>query len=112
MKTQGRVPTIDVLRIGAEIARGLAAAHAEGHIHRDVKPANIWLEGPGRRVKLLDFGLTRPSTGDVKLTQAGLVLGTPGYMAPEQAAGAPFDERCDLFSLGCVLHEMVSGSVT
>jgi serine/threonine protein kinase len=83
-------------------------------IHRDVKPANIFLETvPGRaagRVKLLDFGLARAThTGDAGLTQAGLVVGTPGYMAPEQARGQPLDPRCDLFSLGCVIHRMAAG---
>ena len=108
-----RVPfTIpEVLRIGAGIAHALAAVHARRHIHRDIKPANIWLEEPGGRVKVLDFGITMPAGGE-HLTQTGSVLGTPGYMAPEQADGSEVDERCDLFSLGCVLHELVTGKTT
>ena len=103
--------TVEVLRIGEGIARALAAVHAHGHVHRDIKPANIWLEEPDGRVKVLDFGITLP-TGGEHLTQTGTVLGTPGYMAPEQADGSQADERSDLFSLGCILHELVTGTVT
>jgi class 3 adenylate cyclase/predicted ATPase len=104
------IPPLDeVLRIGREIARALAAAHARGLVHRDVKPANVWLEGPARRVKLLDFGLARPQVGDGRITNPGVVLGTPMYMAPEQAQDQPLDGRADLFSLGCVLYQMVTG---
>ena len=104
--------TLEVLRIGEGIARALAVVHARGHIHRDIKPANIWLEEPDGRVKVLDFGITLP-TGGEHLTQTGTVLGTPGYMAPEHADGSPqVDERCDLFSLGCILHELVAGKPT
>jgi serine/threonine protein kinase len=102
-------PVDEVLRIGREIALALAAAHARGLVHRDVKPANIWLEGPARRVKLLDFGLARPQTGDSQLTNPGMVVGTPMYMAPEQAMGESIDGRADLFSLGCVLYRMATG---
>ncbi len=99
----------DSLRIGREIALGLAAAHAGGVLHRDIKPANIWLQSLGGRVKILDFGLARPSQANEGLTQSGTVLGTPAYMSPEQASGEPLDERSDLFSLGCVLYRMVTG---
>ncbi len=97
-----------VCRIGREAANGLAAAHAKGLVHRDVKPANLWLEAPRGRVKLLDFGLARP-TGDVHLTSSGQVLGTPTYMAPEQARGQVLDGRCDLWSLGVVLYRLCTG---
>jgi ABC-type branched-subunit amino acid transport system substrate-binding protein len=100
---------VEILRIGTGIARGLAAAHEKGHLHRDIKPANVWLEEPGGRVKVFDFGMTRPIRGGEQLTRVGLFLGTPGYMAPEQADGADVDARCDLFSLGCVLYELASG---
>ncbi|MFO0925859.1 MAG: serine/threonine-protein kinase [Gemmataceae bacterium] len=100
----------EVVRIGAQVARGLAAAHARGLVHRDIKPANILLEGDARapRVKLTDFGLALP----VIEIQAGLsvpIVGTPWYMSPEQARGAAIDARSDLYSLGTVLYEMLSG---
>jgi WD40 repeat protein len=106
-----RLPVVEVLRIGREVALGLAAAHKQGLIHRDVKPANIWLEEETGRVKIVDFGLARAASGDVQLTQEGAVVGTPAYMAPEQATGQPLDARCDLFSLGCVLYRAATGQV-
>jgi hypothetical protein len=96
------------LKIARETAEGLAAAHASGLIHRDVKPGNIWLEEYTDRVKLLDFGLARARTGPL-ITQRHIILGTPAYMSPEQAAGQPLDFRCDLFSLGAVLYHMLTG---
>src|SRR5262245_5947446 len=106
--------------MGAQVAAGLAAAHARGLIHRDVKPGNIWLghqnEQPGDsrsgssfRVKLLDFGLAKPLESDVQITHAGTVVGSPAYMSPEQAAGLATDGRSDLFSLGVVLYRMTTG---
>jgi WD40 repeat protein len=103
----GALPMRDVVRVGVQIAAGLAAAHARGLIHRDVKPANILLE-EGNRVRLTDFGLAR-AYDDVKITQTGFVAGTPLYMAPEQARGEPTDHRTDLFSLGSVLYAMCTG---
>jgi len=108
MKSQ-RATSADVLRIGAEIASGLAAAHAQGLIHRDIKPANIWLEAPSGRVKVLDFGLARSVQGDAELTRSGMIVGTPAYMAPEQARSQKVDHRCDLFSLGSVLYHLATG---
>lgn len=104
----GKLPLREVVRIGLQAAQGLAAAHAQGLIHRDVKPGNILLESTGDRVKLTDFGLARVAE-DVKLTRSGFVSGTPLYMAPEQAMGAEPDPRSDLFSLGAVLYEMCAG---
>ena len=111
---KGPPPTIPVAtRLGREIAEGLAAAHAKGLVHRDIKPANIWLEAPNGRVKVLDFGLARAAgpdqPGPDRLTGSGLVVGTPGYMSPEQARGIPLDERTDLFSLGVVLYLLCTG---
>jgi hypothetical protein len=98
----------EVVRIGQQAAGGLAAAHAQGLVHRDIKPGNILLEEPGGRVKLTDFGLARAAE-DAKLTQTGFVAGTPLYMAPEQARNEPVDARTDLFSLGSVLYAMCTG---
>jgi hypothetical protein len=108
------LPTAEVVRIGREAALALKAAHALGLVHRDVKPDNIWLEGEpgasatGGRVKLLDFGLARLGDGDA-VTRSGAVLGTPAYMAPEQADGKRVDARADLFSLGVVLYRCLTG---
>ncbi len=96
----------DILRIGAEIAEGLAAAHERGLIHRDIKPANILLEAG--RVKIADFGLAR-AVDDTSLTQSGVIAGTPMFMSPEQARGETLDHRSDLFSLGSVLYTMCAG---
>lgn len=101
-----------ILRIGKEIAKGLAAAHARQLIHRDIKPSNIWLDASNKgRVKILDFGLARPTNEETHLTQEGMILGTPAYMSPEQARGQHVDERCDLFSLGCVLYRLCTGKL-
>jgi hypothetical protein len=99
------------LRIGREIARALDAAHSAGLIHRDVKPANIWLEGPEARVKILDFGLARAASQESGVTQQGAIIGTPAYMAPEQSRGETVDARCDLFSLGVVLYRLSTGQL-
>ncbi|MGH7140096.1 MAG: WD40 repeat domain-containing serine/threonine protein kinase, partial [Pirellulales bacterium] len=105
---QSPLPLREVVRIGMQAAHGLEAAHAQGLIHRDIKPSNILLEPPHDRVKLTDFGLARVAH-DVKLTQSGMVSGTPLYMSPEQAMGEEADHRSDLFSLGAVLYEMCAG---
>jgi serine/threonine protein kinase len=88
------------------VLAALDYAHARGVVHRDVKPANIHI-GPGRRVKIMDFGLARVSTSE--MTQEGIVLGTPNYMSPEQALGDKVDGRSDLFSTGAVLYELLTG---
>ncbi len=109
------------LRIGREVAEGLAAAHQRGVVHRDLKPANIFLTQDGR-VKILDFGLAafrRPLSGDSSgsvlppidteaMTQAGEIIGTVGYLSPEQAHGDQIDARSDVFALGAVLFEMAT----
>ncbi|GEM_PF-5755871 len=103
----GPLDVLQILRLGTQMARGLAAAHAQGLVHRDIKPANILLED-GQRAKLTDFGLAR-AVDDVRMTQTGMVAGTPQYMSPEQAHGRPVDHRSDLFSLGSVLYAMCTG---
>jgi len=114
LKRERQVPIAEVLRIGREMAEGLCCAHDKGLIHRDIKPANIWLESApaasatGGHVKILDFGLARALGDQTHLTQSGAIVGTPAYMAPEQAAGKPVDPRCDLFCLGCVLYRLAT----
>ncbi|HEV3258662.1 MAG TPA: serine/threonine-protein kinase [Gemmataceae bacterium] len=104
----GPLELTEILNIGMQAAAGLSAAHAQGLIHRDVKPANILLEDGSGRVKITDFGLAR-GVDEAGLTPGGLVAGTPPYMAPEQASGAPLDPRADLFSLGSVLYAACTG---
>ena len=100
------LPTELVLRYGAQLADALAAAHALGIIHRDLKPQNIMITKSG--VKVLDFGLAK-SPRDETLTAAGVVMGTPAYMAPEQLEGKECDDRSDIYALGLVLYEMAVG---
>ncbi len=100
--------TAMILTVARHLLRGLAAAHARGLIHRDIKPPNLWLESGDNRLKLLDFGLARNGPTS-ELTQSGAILGTAAYMAPEQARGKRIDPRTDLFSVGVVLHELLAG---
>jgi hypothetical protein len=108
IKAEGSLELTEILRIGMQIASGLAAAHAQGLVHRDVKPGNILLENGVEKVKITDFGLAR-AVDDVRMTKPGVVTGTPEYMSPEQARGESVDPRTDLFSLGCVLYAMCTG---
>src|SRR5262249_28327121 len=104
-----QLPVSDALRLGAELARALDYAHAKGVIHRDIKPGNVLLES-GQAV-LADFGIAQvgdQSAGE-HLTQPGMLIGTPLYMSPEQSTAEPVDGRSDLYSLGCVLYEMLCG---
>jgi len=109
LRREGKLPPAEAWRIAWQTAQGLMAAHEKGIIHRDIKPANLWLEAPNGRVKILDFGLARPIQTDDRITQTGTILGTPAYMAPEQAGQGEVDARADLFSLGVVLYEMLVG---
>jgi hypothetical protein len=115
LRERGALPVADVLRLGGQIALGLSAAHRCGLVHRDVKPGNIWVGPDGRRAMLFDFGLARAlapepdANDDDPLSELGTLVGTPAYLAPEQARGLPVDARADLFSLGCVLYRMATG---
>lgn len=117
LQSQGRIPFERFLGLAIQLCDALAFAHAQGIVHRDVKPSNILLSHDGKTAKLLDFGVARIGGGDgsderyMARTQAGQVIGTPRYMSPEQALGLPVDNRSDLFSLGAVLYEMVTGKV-
>jgi eukaryotic-like serine/threonine-protein kinase len=116
---RGRLPVPEVLRLGAQIADALERAHRAGVVHRDLKPANVMVTKSG--AKLVDFGLARltlPETGGLLAedgrtltigTERGAILGTVGYLAPEQVRGAPADARSDLFALGALLYEAASG---
>jgi serine/threonine protein kinase/WD40 repeat protein len=105
---RGPLPTVEILRIGSQIAAGLAAAHAQGLVHRDIKPANILVSDGVDRLFITDFGLAR-AVDDASVTRTGVVAGTPQYMSPEQARGEPVDHRSDLFSLGTLLYTLCTG---
>jgi serine/threonine protein kinase len=119
LKREQRLSATEVIRLGREVAAGLAAAHTRGLVHRDVKPANVWLASPStgsesetkatRKAILLDFGLARVADGTDGLTAPGAIPGTPAYLAPEQVDGEPADARSDLFSLGATLYQCATG---
>lgn len=108
VQSEGPLELEEILRLGMQTARGLAAAHAQGLVHRDVKPSNILLDGSVERALLTDFGLAR-AVDDASITRTGMIAGTPQYMSPEQARGGSVDARSDLFSLGCVLYFLCTG---
>ena len=105
---RGRLPLGETIGLVAQVAAALDHAHASGVVHRDVKPANIMIE-PGGQLKVMDFGIAKLETG-ANLTSTGSIMGTPNYMSPEQAKGLRVDGRSDLFSLGCVLYECLTGT--
>ncbi len=116
VRERGELPPEEVTAIGLQLADGLRYAHGLGVVHRDIKPSNIMLLGDGRTLKILDFGIARMAEGDGPFddgeglkTQIGQVLGSPRYMSPEQALGRDLDGRSDLFSVGVVLYELVTG---
>jgi eukaryotic-like serine/threonine-protein kinase len=111
LEEEGAIPVGEALWICREIALGLAAAHAHRIIHRDLKPANVMLRSTDRRVMVLDFGIAKDLDATTQLTVPGLFLGTPGYSAPEQIQGADIDHRADIFSLGVILHELLTGQL-
>lgn len=109
VSNRGKVDPIEVIRLSMQISLGLAAAHAQGVIHRDVKPGNVMLHEGATRVRLADFGLARAAFDNAELTSHDNAVGTPAYMAPEQIRGERLDARGDLFSLGCVMYFMLVG---
>lgn len=108
LEAKGPLQLNEILRVAMQTARGLAAAHAQGLVHRDVKPSNILLDGSVERAMLTDFGLAR-AVDDASVTRTGLIAGTPQYMSPEQVRGDKVDARSDLFSLGSTIYTMCTG---
>ncbi len=106
LKTRGSLPPAEALALTRQIAQGLAYAHEQGVVHRDVKPDNILVDAKGRAV-VTDFGVAHLEASD--MTRTGEILGTPHFMSPEQVTGQPLDGRSDLFSLGVVLFQVLSG---
>jgi hypothetical protein len=106
-----RFTSDEIISIADQVALGLEAAHDRGIIHRDIKPANLWIQSPSERVKILDFGLAVAGSTVQGLARGDSVVGTPGYLSPEQARNETVDERTDLYSLGVVLYEMFAGKV-
>jgi len=116
IEREGALEVVRALRIATQICRALSAAHAAGIIHRDLKPENIFLtvrDGTADFIKVLDFGIAKTTEAEQarerRLTSPGMAMGTPEYMAPEQAAGRQADERCDVYALGAILYEMLTG---
>ncbi len=109
VEQEGPLPPGEVIELALQIARGLAFAHEQGLVHRDVKPQNVLLDADGR-AKVTDFGIARALDVD-GMTITGTIMGTSNYIAPEQARGEPVDEQTDVYSLGCVLYELLAGEV-
>jgi len=108
LDTRGRLGVAPTLAIASQLAQSLVAAHEQGVIHRDIKPQNLLLDSSGV-LKVMDFGVARLAGGGVNLTEVGMLVGTPSYMAPEQMLGEAFDERIDLYATGVVLFECLLG---
>src|SRR6185295_5844636 len=104
---RGSLPLAEAVDVAAQLAAGLAAAHAKGIVHRDIKPANV-IVAPDGRVKIVDFGIAK-LPDQSRLTRDGTAVGTAGYMAPEQVRGDTVDPRTDVWALGIVLYEMITG---
>ncbi|MEO8905595.1 MAG: serine/threonine-protein kinase [Polyangiaceae bacterium] len=105
----GRLPAEEAVHIVRQVCRALGAAHAAGIVHRDVKPENVFLAGPSATVKVLDFGISKVAEFSDGLTKTGTVMGTPDYMAPEQARGDRVDARADIYAVGAILYRALTG---
>src|SRR5262249_20302322 len=110
LKKRGRLPIPQTVHIALQLCSALEAAEDEGVVHRDLKPANILLDRADN-VYVTDFGLAKSLESDVGMTRVGEYLGTPRYMSPEQAEAKPTDHRTDIYSLGLILYEMVTGDL-
>jgi serine/threonine protein kinase len=109
LERRSKLPVVEAVHIVRQVCHALAAAHRHGIVHRDVKPENVFLAGPNATVKVLDFGISKVSeTGD-GLTKTGTVMGTPDYMAPEQARGDRVDARADIYAVGAILYRALTG---
>jgi serine/threonine-protein kinase len=107
-RNRGPLPALEAVKLAKQAAAGLAAAHRAGIVHRDVKPSNLIVDGRGH-LKLVDFGIARITEAGAQLTNAAALMGTPGYMAPEQAGGRKVDSRADIYALGMTLFELLAG---
>lgn len=105
----GKLSVESAVRVVRQVCQALTAAHQHGIVHRDMKPENVFLVGPEGHVKVLDFGISKVGEGNANLTKTGMVMGTPGYMAPEQARGARVDLRADVYAVGAILYRCVTG---
>src|SRR5512133_1166958 len=108
IRARGRLPVAVTLTVGKQLCRALEVAHAAGVIHRDVKPQNMVVQSDGV-LKVMDFGIARMATGQGGMTRAGMIVGTPEYMSPEQLMGDELDGRADIYAMGCVLYECLVG---
>lgn len=109
LATEGRLAPDEAFRIAREIADGLAEIHRHEIVHRDLKPQNVIIQDTDRKARVLDYGMAKYVSSNSMLTKPGETLGTPGYMAPEQIAAGPIDYRVDIFALGTILIEMLTG---
>ena len=108
---RGVVPWDEARRFGVQLMHGLAAMHEEGIIHRDIKPSNVMLVDQTHQLKIVDFGIAKPTDPLERLTQTGMLIGTPAYMAPEQLLGLHATETTDIYATGLILYEMLSGTL-